>query len=229
MKTLVIGDIHGMLPELKALLAQVGPVDEIISCGDLIDRGPFSYETIKFCQENNIKVCLGNHELMAIEALTEYFDPKFSSYRRLVLEDSNWFYNGGDIAFKTFPKEELPAILDYFKSLPLFIKTPHTFNNLPIIVSHACITRATQDFDTQLNYESPLTETAVWSRQLPKPNAYFNIHGHTPTDLFDSPKVPYGSNYHLNLDTGCCYTSENRGVLSAVLLPDFKIYQQGRL
>ena len=46
MKTLVIGDIHGCLSTLKALIAKAGPVDSIISVGDLIDRGPDSFGVI---------------------------------------------------------------------------------------------------------------------------------------------------------------------------------------
>ena len=58
-KTLVIGDIHGCFQTLKALIAKAGPVDQIISVGDLIDRGPDSFRVIKYCIENNIQVCLG--------------------------------------------------------------------------------------------------------------------------------------------------------------------------
>ena len=58
-KTLVIGDIHGCLSTLKALIAKAGPVDSIISVGDLIDRGEDSFGVIKYCIENNIQVCLG--------------------------------------------------------------------------------------------------------------------------------------------------------------------------
>lgn len=228
MKTLVIGDIHGMFQELKALLSQVGPVDEIISCGDIIDRGPDSYETIKFCQENNIKVCLGNHELMAIEAIENYLDPSVTSFKRLGLTSSDWFANGGNKVFPQF-ENNLPEILEYLKSLPLFYLTSHTKNDLPIIVSHSLITRTTSDFSKPLFYDSPLAISAVWNRQFPMSSKYFNIHGHTPTDFFNSSNQPFQSNYHLNLDTGCCYDSDSRGKLTGILLPDFKIYQQDRI
>ena len=59
MKTLVIGDIHGCLSTLKALIAKAGQVDSIISVGDLIDRGEDSFGVIKYCIDNNIQVCLG--------------------------------------------------------------------------------------------------------------------------------------------------------------------------
>ena len=59
MTTLVIGDIHGCLSTLQALIDKAGPVDEIISVGDLIDRGPDSFGVIQYCINNNIKVVLG--------------------------------------------------------------------------------------------------------------------------------------------------------------------------
>ena len=58
-KILCVGDIHGCLSTLKALIAKAGPVSQIISVGDLIDRGPDSFGVIKYCIENNIQVCLG--------------------------------------------------------------------------------------------------------------------------------------------------------------------------
>lgn len=228
MKTLVIGDIHGMFQELKALLAQVGPVDEIISCGDIIDRGPQSADVIQFCQENNIKVCLGNHELMAIEALENYLDPTVTTFKRLELHSSDWWSNGGDKVFHQI-EDKLPETLAYFKSLPLFIMTEHTKDNLPIVVSHSLITRCLHDFSKPLDYTSPIADYALWNRQIPMSSPYFNIHGHTPTDYFGLTNIPYQSNFHLNIDTGACYNTNTRGKLTAVLLPDFKIYQQERL
>lgn len=60
MKTsLIIGDVHGCLSTLKALIAKAGPVDEIISVGDLIDRGEDSLGVVQYCIDSNIQVCLG--------------------------------------------------------------------------------------------------------------------------------------------------------------------------
>ena len=74
MKTLIIGDIHGEVTKLRALVEKAGAVDEIISVGDLIDRGEDSRAVIEFCISQGIKACKGNHELMAQEVL-ETYDP----------------------------------------------------------------------------------------------------------------------------------------------------------
>lgn len=231
MKTLVIGDIHGMLPELKALIASVGPVDQIISCGDLIDRGPHSYETIKFCQSNNIQVCLGNHELMAIDAISRWLDPKPTPFKRMELLDSDWFANKGSQVFESIPSTHLQSVLDYFKSLPIFIKTNYTVNSLPVIISHSLVTRQLSNFDTPIYYDSPQALELVWARQLPRESKFFNIHGHTPTDYFSDIKTPQPmqSNFHINLDTGACYDSPTRGILTGITLPDMKFHYQAKL
>ena len=76
----IIGDIHGCYEELLELEKNIKEHSEkentlpfIISCGDLIDRGPFSKEVIEHFIEgkkNKTHIAiLGNHELMMIQAL----------------------------------------------------------------------------------------------------------------------------------------------------------------
>lgn len=230
--TLVIGDIHGCLSTLQALIAKAGPVDQIISVGDLIDRGPDSFGVIKYCIDNNIQVCLGNHEFMALEAISKYIGPDYP-YKRMDLLDSDWFANGGSGVFDSCSKEDLQFMLDYFKSLPIYIKTDYTHNELPVVVSHTClnnyaydILNATQD-DLRAHAES-----FVWSRtQAVNTAKFFNIYGHTPTDYLDiKGAVPRISPTGINLDTGCVYQNNiDRGKLTAVLLPSMQVIQQDRL
>lgn len=230
--TLVIGDIHGCLSTLQALIAKAGPVDQIISVGDLIDRGPDSLGVVKYCIDNNIQVCLGNHEFMAIEAISKYIGPDYP-YKRMDLLDSDWFANGGSGVFDSCSKEDLQFMLDYFKSLPIYIKTDYTHNELPVVISHTClnnyaydILNATQD-DLRTHAES-----FVWSRtQAVNIAKFFNIYGHTPTDYLDiKGAVSRISPTGINLDTGCVYQHNiDRGKLTAVLLPSMQVIQQERL
>ena len=69
MRTLVIGDIHGCLKELVALLQEASyrpGHDRAVFVGDLVDRGPASVETVAFvrrlCEDENVHVVRGNHE-----------------------------------------------------------------------------------------------------------------------------------------------------------------------
>ena len=233
MKTLVIGDIHGCLSTLKALIAKAGPVDSIISVGDLIDRGEDSFGVIKYCIENNIQVCLGNHEQMAIEALKAYLGPDYP-FKRMDLLDSDWIANGGRRVFDEASKEDLQFMVDYFQTLPIYIKTDHTHNGLPVVVSHTALNMYHYNIlDADPAELLRMSTSLVWSRTQATSQAavkFFSIYGHTPTDYLGTPNAkPHITSTGINLDTGCCYDSKDRGKLTAVILPSMEIIQQERL
>lgn len=64
--TLVIGDIHGHMDLLEALLDQIddrfGSDVSLFHIGDIIDRGPNSKEVVQTCIDRGIQGILGNHE-----------------------------------------------------------------------------------------------------------------------------------------------------------------------
>lgn len=69
MRTIVVGDIHGCLLELRELLDQLQfrtGADRLISVGDLIDRGPDPVGVVHFMQEVGAEVVMGNHEEWAL-------------------------------------------------------------------------------------------------------------------------------------------------------------------
>jgi len=67
-RTIVIGDVHGCLAELEALLeaAAPGPRDALWFLGDLVDRGPDSAGVVRRVRElaggRGAGLVLGNHE-----------------------------------------------------------------------------------------------------------------------------------------------------------------------
>jgi len=68
MRKIIIGDVHGCLRELKALLdmCSLQPADQLFFIGDLIDKGTDSVGVVKYVYELslklNVKLILGNHE-----------------------------------------------------------------------------------------------------------------------------------------------------------------------
>jgi bis(5'-nucleosyl)-tetraphosphatase (symmetrical) len=64
MHTVVIGDIHGMLPEFQALVAklQLGHEDRLVLVGDLMDKGPDPAGCVRYAREIGAQMVLGNHE-----------------------------------------------------------------------------------------------------------------------------------------------------------------------
>ena len=68
MSVYVVGDIHGHFEELTALLNEINfdhRIDKLVSVGDLVNRGPMSLETIRFCKNlgKSFDLVLGNHDL----------------------------------------------------------------------------------------------------------------------------------------------------------------------
>ena len=67
MATYVVGDIHGCLASLRALLARVGfgGGDRLWCVGDLVNRGPASLATLRFLRDlgDRFATVLGNHDL----------------------------------------------------------------------------------------------------------------------------------------------------------------------
>lgn len=68
MPTYAIGDIHGCLSEFEALLHLLDftpKKDKLWLTGDLVNRGPYSLETLRFVRSlgSSVSLVLGNHDL----------------------------------------------------------------------------------------------------------------------------------------------------------------------
>src|SRR5271166_1701238 len=74
-RTIAIGDIHGCVAALRAILGAIRPMpdDLIVTLGDYVDRGPDSRgvldRLIKLGSECRLVPILGNHDDMLIQAL----------------------------------------------------------------------------------------------------------------------------------------------------------------
>ena len=68
MRFIIIGDVHGMLVELKALIQKVAlrPDDCVVFVGDLVDKGPLPEGVIRYVkalsETQSVVVVEGNHE-----------------------------------------------------------------------------------------------------------------------------------------------------------------------
>lgn len=63
-RTVVIGDVHGCLRELDALLERVAPVagDRLVLVGDLVAKGPASRGVVRRVRELGARAVMGNHD-----------------------------------------------------------------------------------------------------------------------------------------------------------------------
>lgn len=207
-RLIVVGDIHGCLQELKALMRIVRPQpeDTLISVGDLVNRGPDSAGVIDWAIDHNMLAVLGNHELRLLRALDFPGKTELKSYDQLtlkVLRKRHW---------------------RYLKSLPLTISLPE-WN--AVIVHGGFLPdipwrEQGAEIITKIQVISPEGLPAKRSEApAGRPWAdYWNgtelvFYGHTPRPL---PVIRQNS---IGLDTGCAYG----GQLTACILPGRDIIQ----
>jgi serine/threonine protein phosphatase 1 len=220
-KTFVIGDVHGMYDTLQALLNQLPTDANIFFVGDLIDRGEKSAQVVEMVRTKGYRCVLGNHENTFIRFFKDYFDGM--PYDELIVKWSMWlFANGGKETLKSYDFWEnhtpSPAIIELIQSdmtwmqqLPIYLEldTVHP-SGLPVVVSHSNITQVwyLHNVPDKADY---FKDIATRTRDLSynKKSGIFNIYGHTPTP------IRQGDGYSVNVDSGCCYTKEELGKLTA--------------
>jgi len=93
-RTLVIGDIHGNLRELKQCLKRSNfsfDKDTLIQLGDVVDRGPMSFECIEILSEiKNLISIRGNHDILLLDWLKDKKAPKY------------WLHQGGEESIESY-------------------------------------------------------------------------------------------------------------------------------
>ncbi|KAF4338926.1 bis(5 nucleosyl)-tetraphosphatase symmetrical [Fusarium beomiforme] len=117
-RLIIIGDVHGQLPELKHLLEKVAYSksngDQLIFVGDLINKGPDSPGVVQLAIDFGAKAIRGNNEdrvLAAHTAIKRGEDTKLiERLKRLALEAEKENEKGIAEQPAPEPKEDLKAI-----------------------------------------------------------------------------------------------------------------------
>ena len=168
----VVGDVHGHFETLRHALAElrVDEHDRVFSLGDLVDRGPDSFQAKDWMEGRDASarfelVLRGNHEQMMLRALLE------GPPRRRRLWDHNawslWEMNGGGWWDARKPGHHAQAWIDVLCVLPFCAKVETEHG--PVGLVHACPVHPSweelEDTITRTDKSSRLTrERALWSR-----------------------------------------------------------------
>lgn len=204
---ILVGDIHGRIDLLEALLEKISPRNncDLIFLGDYVDRGDHSADVLRMLFEldksDHVTCLMGNHEKMLLDFLD---DPKGSGKR--------WLRNGGlqtlasfgvggvaDGSGPTALQEAASNLEDalgheleqWLRALPLF------YRNGNLVCAHAAV-------DPMLPLALQKPSTYLWGHpeffKTPRVDGYWVAHGHT---IVDEASAKDG---RISVDTGACFT-----------------------
>lgn len=193
-KVIVVGDVHGELGKLQAILEKEETSETLVFfLGDIVDRGCDSEKCLRLVlrRENYFSI-LGNHEdlmLHASESLAEY----------------NWVRNGGGWC-DVDTLQELCALI---KDWPTVIELELDTGDLLGLV-HSQIPSAFKTWDEfvlMIKTYSGARDAAMWDRDLMTndqltcdvPGIDMVIGGHTVV------RSPTTKGKHIDIDTGACF------------------------
>jgi len=203
-KRLIVGDIQGCYGELLDLLQKAGlsPDDEIISVGDIVDRGPDSPAVLQFFRDTpNARSVMGNHERKNIR-----------SFRREVLPALSQL-----ITRRQFTEQHYPEAIAFMRTLPVFIDLPEAWivhaayePGIPMDMQKENVLLGVMSGEEHLkqNYSRPWQDLYDGEKPL--------IAGHHDYSGKGEPVVFRDRVFCI--DTGCCFGKR----LTGLLLPEFR-------
>jgi serine/threonine protein phosphatase 1 len=205
MRLLAVGDIHGCLCKLEALVTKIRPSqDEMVFLGDYINRGPDSRGVVDFLLDLRSKVpcvfLLGNHEKMILE----FFDNN----------NSEFLLNGGDKTLESYNCNNFSGMpfshISFFNGLyPYYETNDHIF-------VHAGLKPGIPTEEQKVNdliwiRDEFLCSDYDWGKTI--------VYGHTIN------RMPILLKNRIGLDTGCVYpSSEGYGCLTGCDVMERVIY-----
>lgn len=202
---MIVGDLHGCFEELEALLEVVAfsPSDDrLVSVGDLVGKGPYGAETVRFFREGGHEAVLGNHEarLLAWHRGTSARPLKKVHQRHAdALSREDWAWLEGLPLWLELPDYAMCVIHGgRFPDLPLEAHEPHVLYTM----------RSIRPDGTSSNR---VDDGVPWASRWDGPEEI--VFGHDA--IRGLQKWPHAT----GLDTGCVYGNS----LSAYVLPDRRI------
>ena len=204
MRTLVIGDIHGCHRELNLLLDKAGlsSRDRIVALGDIVDRGPSSWEVADFFRTHKGALALlGNHERKHLRWMSSESKPTPS--QRI----TRWQL-----------RERYLDLLNYLRSLPLFMNLPEA------VLVHGYLepgVRLNEQWDSVLTGATSGEQFMRYNYHQPWYQLY---RGHKPviaghTDYLRNGKPFIYKDRVFGIDTSCV----RGGWLTGIVLPEWRI------
>jgi hypothetical protein len=204
-RTIVVGDVHGCLEELRSLLERASfrpGEDQLLMVGDLVNKGPDSVGVVRLVRSLQGRAVMGNHDDLVCRCLVA---------RRA--KDDGGFPDSVRRIVKKLDEEDAA----WLEALPLWLALPEHH----AIVAHAGLAPnvplGSQRRETLLSARSIRSDGSItkrieegrpWASLWPGPEHVFFGH--------DAVRGLQRWPYATGLDTGCVYG----GRLTAMVLPE---------
>ena len=218
-----ISDLHGCYDKYLELLQTIrfGPDDTLYVLGDVIDRGPDGFKImLDMARQSNVINLMGNHEAMAIRALSHILCAVQHGSGSALSEDAEedvelWFYNGGELSLADFlwlNEEETQTVWDYMADMPLYQEV--TAGGQEFVLVHGGL----KNFSPSRPLRDYEPDEILWCRPEEDTTYYpdkYVIFGHTPVQLLgiDSPAKIYQKGNLIDIDCGCVFSGGRLGCL----------------
>lgn len=218
-----VSDIHGRYDKYVELLKKINlsADDTLYVLGDVIDRGSDGFKImLDMSQRPNVVNLMGNHEAMAIDALSSMLCAVRHN-GELVFDDEKaeavelWFYNGGELSLADFlwlDEDQAQTVWEYMNKLPLYKELK--VGNQQFVLVHGGL----KNFTPTRSLDDYEPDEILWCRPEPDtiyyPNKYV-IFGHTPVQLLgeNAPARIYRKGNLVDIDCGCVFPEGRLGCL----------------
>ncbi|SFM11186.1 metallophosphoesterase family protein [Salibacterium qingdaonense] len=219
-RDIFISDIHGQFETFVSLLNRIDyqpEQDRLFLLGDFIDRGPQSFDVIRYVLElkeqdgADITCLLGNHEDMMLQAFQNEDTGGFSLWMENGGESTLQSYVGEDLADSPLDeithaiRRDFPEHLDFMENLQRFEETSEH------ILVHAGI----DPFAEEWKESEPRTFVWIRSPFLEKPHGVGKtvIFGHTPTPTLHENAGPWFQSDKIGIDGGAGFGMQLNALL----------------
>lgn len=222
MRTIVIGDVHGCLAELRDLLSKVEFVkgsDRLVFVGDLMDRGPEPAACVKFARELGAECVESNH------------DEKFPRFRK---HEAHFKVTGKKNPMRLSAERQAQHALLSDEDIAWIKSLPQVIHIAPdMVVVHAGLepafkvadqsdavirVRYVNEAGEMVGYSEGSIEqpsgTADWAERWKGPESV--IYGHSVYSLTDPRVDRFEGGACYGIDTGCVFGGR---LTAAIVVP----------
>lgn len=213
----IIGDIAGNFKTLQALLEKM-PKGEVISVGDMIDRGPSSKDVIDFFM-NNGKAIMGNHEHIFIDWLQSH-----NQNRPGIYDEGLWEMNGGMFTQDSY-RDEKGNVTIPDEHIAWLMALPNHLEYDDLVITHAPI-NPVYGLRRLAKMDYRDSSSLGWNRGNIRRSDKFQIYGHQGLQHVRWHSDAKGQ-YGICIDTcNFGWRDGHKGMMTGIQWPSKKLYQQ---